>query len=70
MRVDIFNTNNTYNLILADPPWKQTKGGRKSARPNSSGTKLDYSTCSLEVIKEHLEQATNICTNNSIYGES
>lgn len=66
MRVDIFNTNNTYNLILADPPWKQTKGGKKSARPNSSGTKLDYSTCSLEVIKEHLEQATNLCTNNSV----
>lgn len=66
MRVDIFNTSNTYNLILSDPPWKQSKGGKKSVRPNSSGTKLDYPTCSLDIIKEHLRQATSLCSKDSV----
>jgi len=30
-----------YQIILADPPWKQSKGGKKNVRPNSSGEKLD-----------------------------
>lgn len=60
MIVDIYNTNNQYNLILADPPWKQAKGGKKSVRPISSGTELDYPVCSLEEIKEHLRQATSL----------
>ena len=30
MYVDIFNTNNQYDLIVADPPWRQLKGGKKS----------------------------------------
>ena len=66
MRVDIFNTDNQYDLILADPPWKQSKGGKKSVRPVSSGTKLDYPVCSLEEIKRHLEQATKHTPENSI----
>lgn len=66
MKIDIFNTTNTYDLILADPPWKQTKGGKKNVRPVSSGTKLDYPVCSLEEIKEHLKQATSLTTKNSI----
>lgn len=61
MRVNIFNTNNTYDLIVADPPWKQSKGGKKNVRPDSSGTELDYPVCSLETIKQHLEQATSLC---------
>ena len=66
MRVDIYNTQNTYDLILADPPWKQSKGGRKSVRPESSGKQLDYPVCSLEEIKEHLRQAVNLTDENSI----
>ena len=66
MTVDIFNTDNQYDLILADPPWKQSKGGKKSARPVSSGTKLDYPVCSLEEIKKHLAQATKHTSENSI----
>lgn len=27
MFVDIFNTDNKYDLIYADPPWKQNRGG-------------------------------------------
>lgn len=58
--------NATYDLILADPPWKQSKGGKKSVRPNSSGKELDYPVCSLEEIKRHLELATNATSENSI----
>lgn len=61
MRIDIYNTNNSYDLILADPPWRQTKGGKKKVRPISSGTELDYPVCSLNEIKEHLRQATSLC---------
>lgn len=67
MIVDIYNTNNKYDLIVADPPWKQAKGGKKSVRPVSSGTELDYPVCSLEEIKEHLTQATSLASGeNSI----
>ena len=32
-----------YNLILADPPWQQTKGGLRKSRPNQT-ISLDYPT--------------------------
>ena len=60
MRIDIYNTNNTYDLILADPPWKQKKGGKKSVRPDSSGKELDYPVCTLDEIKSHLKQADKL----------
>lgn len=60
MRIDIFNTDKKYNLILADPPWKQSKGGKKNVRPVSSGTQLDYPVCSLDEIKAHLRQADSL----------
>ena len=67
MRIDIYNTNNHYDLILADPPWKQKKGqGKKNVRPLSSGTELDYPVCSLDEIKEHLAQATSLCQGDSV----
>ena len=53
-------------MILADPPWKQAKGGKKKVRPVSSGTKLDYPVCSLDVIKGHLAQATSLCQGDSV----
>ena len=66
MYTDIFKTDKRYNLIYADPPWKQSKGGKKSARANSSGKPLDYPTCSLEEIEEHLQQANSLAEENSI----
>lgn len=60
MRVDIYNTNNSYGLILADPPWEQAKGGKKSVRPKSSGKSLDYPTLSLNEIQEHIRQASSL----------
>ena len=44
-----------YQIIYADPPWRQSKGGKKAARPNSSGEKLDYQVISLEEIEQHLK---------------
>ena len=66
MRIDIFGTNNKYNLIYADPPWKQSKGGRKSVRVNSSGKPLDYPVCSLDEIKQHLHQADSLTAENTV----
>ena len=40
-----------YQIIYADPPWKQTKGGKKKVRPNSSGEKLDYPVMDLDDIQ-------------------
>ena len=66
MKVDIFNTDKTYNLIYADPPWRQKRGGKKAVRPNTSGKPLIYQTCSLEEIKSHLEKAVQHTPENSI----
>jgi N6-adenosine-specific RNA methylase IME4 len=47
-----------YSLVYADPPWKQSKGGAKSVRPNSSGLPLDYTTVSLADILDMLRDVT------------
>jgi N6-adenosine-specific RNA methylase IME4 len=39
-----------YDVIYADPPWKQTKGGMRKTRPNQ-GKNLDYKTINLNEIK-------------------
>lgn len=66
MKVDIFNTDKKYNVIYADPPWKQSKGGKKSVRKNSSGKPLDYPVCTLGEIQSHLAVATSLTTENSV----
>ena len=66
MVVDIFNTDKKYNIIYADPPWKQSRGGKKNVRPNSSGKELPYLTISLEEIENHLKQSTSLTTDDSI----
>lgn len=38
-----------YQIIYADPPWKQTKGGLRKCRPNQS-KELDYPVLSTEEI--------------------
>ena len=65
MRIDIYHTSEKYNLILADPPWDQRKGGAKKVRPNSSGRLLDYPVCSMDEIKEHLRQADSLIDGDS-----
>ena len=68
MVIDINDTQNTYDLLYADPPWKQTRGGHLKVRPNSSGsdTPWPYQTESLEVIRNHLETARDLTGENSI----
>lgn len=66
MIVDIYDTTNRYDLILADPPWKQARGGKKSVRESSSGRPLEYPTLSLGEIREHLEIATNLTEKDSV----
>ena len=55
--IDIYNTPDKYSIVYADPPWKQSRGGKKAVRKNSSGKPLDYQTESLEAIEEQLRQA-------------
>jgi len=43
--IDIYNTDNKYNIIYADPPWKYWEGGQK----NQS---LHYKTMTIEEICE------------------
>lgn len=59
MKVNIFDTEKKYDVIYTDPPWEQKKGGKKKARPNSSGGCLDYQTLSLQEIKVIHEKVTN-----------
>jgi N6-adenosine-specific RNA methylase IME4 len=47
-----------YQIIYADPPWEQSKGGKKSVRPISSGGELAYPTLTLTEIKRILFDAT------------
>lgn len=41
---ELAKNNKRYDVVYADPPWIQKKGGKKNARPNSSGKELDYPT--------------------------
>ena len=66
MRVDIFKTDSHYDLIYADPPWNQSRGGKKNVREQSSGKPLEYPVCSLEEIKRHLECAVSLTDGDSI----
>lgn len=66
MKVDIFSTTERYGVICADPPWQQSKGGRKAVRANSSGLSLDYKTITQEEITSHLCAAVGLTETNSV----
>lgn len=65
MVIDLYTTKNKYDLILADPPWKQRKGGIRSVRPKQ-GRALDYPTLNMEDIKQHLILADKMTGNQAI----
>lgn len=46
-----------YQIIYADPPWRQSKGGKKNVRPLTSGEPLDYNVLSLPEIQDILGRA-------------
>ena len=37
MKIDIFNAEEKYDILYTDPPWQQGRGGKKAARPNTTG---------------------------------
>lgn len=51
-KIDIFSTDKRYDILYTDPPWQQSRGGKKSSRPNSSGAPLPYSTMDLAQIAD------------------
>lgn len=55
MKVDIFNTTNTYDIIYADPPWKY--GG--SGGPKGWNADFYYPTMSDDAIVELLKEPLN-----------
>lgn len=63
---ELEQSSNTYELICSDPPWKQSRGGKKNVRENSSGKPMEYKTMNLEEIERHLKIATEHTTENSI----
>lgn len=60
MKIDIYNTEKKYDLIYTDPPWQQTKGGKRKARPKQ-GRDLDYPTLSMREIKDIHAEALKLC---------
>lgn len=59
-------SDKSYDLIYADPPWKQSRGGKKAVRASSSGMALPYSTTSIEEIEQLLKQFTEKQPDNAI----
>lgn len=62
----LVDTDVTYNLLYIDPPWKQSRGGKKAVRENSSGLPLAYNTMSLEDIERHIGDAVGKTSENSV----
>ena len=55
-----------YQIIYADPPWKQFKGGKKNVRPLSSGEPLPYQVISLMEIEKIIKSAVDLTDENSV----
>jgi len=55
-----------YQIIYADPPWQQSKGGKKSVRPNSSGEELEYQVIPLDEIRKHFYSVYDYTEKDSI----
>ena len=51
-KIDIFNSENKYDILYTDPPWQQGRGGKKTARPNSTGMTVPYETMDIPGIME------------------
>lgn len=59
MKIDIFNAEEKYDILYTDPPWQQGRGGKKAARPNSTGTTVPYETMDIPGIMELHRYVTN-----------
>lgn len=52
MKIDVYLIDEKYDILYSDPPWQQSRGGKKAARPNSSGMSIPYQTMSLQDIED------------------
>lgn len=50
---------NQKSVLYTDPPWQQGRGGKKAARPNSTGTTVPYETMDVPGIMELHRYVTN-----------
>lgn len=64
MKIDIYNTNNKYNIIYADPPWSY-KDKRKGKRI-SGGATNHYNTMNIEDIETMGETIKQISADDCI----
>lgn len=55
-----------YKIILVDPPWKQSKGGKKSVSPDSSGEKLDYPVIPLSDIEDIMRNVVELSDTQNV----
>ena len=60
-KVNIYDLEKSYDIVYTDPPWQQTKGGKRNVRPNQ-GQKLDYPTLSIDNIKTHMDLVIKHCS--------
>lgn len=61
MKVDIYNTEKKYDILYTDPPWIQGRGGKKAARPNSTGKSVPYDTMTIpEILEVHRYVTENL----------
>lgn len=56
-----------FNLILADPPWRQARGGKKSVRAKSSGVEIGYPVMDVDDIAHILTQARDLAKPDHIF---
>lgn len=63
MKIDIRNTDRRYSILYTDPPWVQGRGGKKAARPKSTGMSVPYKTMTLpEILELHRQVTTELMT--------
>lgn len=55
-----------YGLILSDPAWQQSKGGKKAVRPHSSGEQLEYRVISLKMIEAIQKEVRDMSEDNHV----
>lgn len=61
MKIDIEDATQKYDILYTDPPWMQGRGGKKAARPKSTGMSVPYQTMTLpEILEIHRKVATNL----------
>ena len=59
MKIDLDTAPERYGIIYTDPPWQQSKGGKRDCRPKQ-GKELDYKTLAIDEITEIQRKASRL----------